>query len=156
MNLEGVEDALAYLRRARFGFYYPTGVTPLQTNMKNRVDNHENYDVYTLFAYINSLRLTLFVNGVMIENPVQLGEFFVGVRQKCKMTTFKIQIKTGLTPARITNVEKGRRHERKTLLSYMTAFPPGSFDFELYLGSSPKFNKLNVPERKEWDKSVQS
>lgn len=152
MTLEGVEDSLAFLRKIKFGFYYPPGVTPLQTNMKNRVDNHENYDIYTLFAYIKAFQLTLFVNDVMIENPVKLGEFFVSVRKVCNMTTFKVQVKTGLTPTRITSVEKGRRHERKTLLTYMSAFPPNSFEFELYRGSGSGMSKLNVPERKEWDK----
>ena len=129
MTLKELETRLEAIQESQMVTYSSLEKAGIGYMTAKRIQNGDNYQVKMLFKYVDLLCQYIIVNGQVMEDVEELGEYLFSLRQAAGLTTIQIASKMVVAVNTVLAIEKGTGYKRESLLKYIEAI--GGVDFEI-------------------------
>lgn len=128
MKLEELEKKLMTLRKEEEVTYKMLRDRGLSRETVQNIHNGKDYNVSSLFKYLDSLMYVIEINGVIVGDIVSFGAVLQNCRKAFGYSLIKVQSELVWTARQVLAIEKGRGYTRKSLLKYTSVI---SADYNL-------------------------
>lgn len=124
MELKELENTLKLRRIEAYKAFKSNlyGSRNLQPSVVRFIEDGNNYKFNTLLKFITALNYKLYVNGMHIKEPKDLGMSIKKFRKDRKLTQFQMLMICNFEPSKMVRMEKGQC-SRNSLEAMMNHFP---------------------------------
>lgn len=123
MELREIEEQLSRLRQDGNLSFMSLRKKGLPRETVMRIEGGGNYNVGSLFKYLELLFYLLTADGTVMEDAVQFGATLKEKRRESGKTLVEIAAEAHVSLQTASCVETGQGYRRSTLLAYMKVVP---------------------------------
>ena len=128
MKLEEVEKKLCTIRKEEEVTYKMLREKGLSREAVHNIHEGREYNVSSLFKYLDCLMYVIEINGVLVGNIVSLGQVLQCTRRAFGYSLVRVQNELAWEAKQVLAIEKGRGYTRSSLLKYTSLI---GADYEL-------------------------
>lgn len=123
MELREIEEQLSQLREDGNLSFMSLRKKGLPRETVLRIENGENYNVGSLFKYLEQLFYLLTADDTVMEDSIQFGAALKEKRKEKGETLVEIAAEAHISLQAASCVETGQGYRRSTLLAYLKVVP---------------------------------
>lgn len=118
MTLEELEKRLVTIRKEEAVTFKMLRERGLSRETIMHIHEGKDYNITSLFKYLDALMYVIEVNGVIVANIKGFGQILRVIRLATNKTILQIQSELVWSAKQVLAIEKGRGYTRNSLLKY--------------------------------------
>lgn len=118
MTLEELEKRLVTIRKEEAVTFKMLRERGLSRETIMHIHEGKDYNITSLFKYLDALMYVIEVNGVIVANIKSFGQILRVIRLATNKTILQIQSELVWSAKQVLAIEKGRGYTRNSLLKY--------------------------------------